>query len=214
MSYVRPVPNCDLCPRLKELRDVNKTKFPDKFNAPVPAFGDIHSSFLIVGLAPGLKGANFTGRPFTGDYAGDLLYKGLTQFEFAHGDYRACPDDGLRLDNCRISNAVKCVPPQNKPTGEEIKTCRRFFADEMTHMVHLKAIMALGLIAHNMVLQTYGYKQSLYKFGHAHRHVLPNGVVLFDSYHCSRYNTQTGRLTEEMFFDVLGQIRNYLAESE
>ena len=198
-----PDKDCRLCPRLAAFRDTNKTKFPDKFNAPVPSFGPIDSPFLIAGLAPGLKGANFTGRPFTGDYAGDLLYQTLTKHGFAVGDYKARPDDGLKLQNCRIANSVKCVPPENKPTTEEIKTCARFFHAELQQMPSLKVILALGKIAHDSVLRAYGQKLSSATFGHGAEHILPGGVTLIDSYHCSRYNTQTGRLTTEMFEDVV-----------
>lgn len=206
---LQPDRNCTLCPRLVAFREKNRAKFPEKFNAPVPSFGSIDSPFLIAGLAPGLKGANFTGRPFTGDYAGDLLYQTLIKYGFASGEYRARPDDGLSLKNCRIANSVKCVPPENKPTTEEIKTCARFFQAELGEMPSLRVILALGKIAHDSVLRAYGKKLSSAKFGHGAEHLLPGGVTLIDSYHCSRYNTQTGRLTTEMFEEVvrLCQIR-------
>ncbi len=165
---------------------------------------------LVVGLAPGLKGANRTARPFTGDYAGDLLYPTLSTFEFATGTYAARPDDGLELRDCRITNAVRCVPPQNKPVGAEINTCRPFLIDEIAAMSQLRIILALGSIAHNSVIRTLGHKQSAYKFGHAAAHDLPDGPLLIDSYHCSRYNTNTGRLTTEMFHDVFRLIREWL----
>jgi uracil-DNA glycosylase family 4 len=166
---------------------------------------------LVVGLAPGLKGANRTARPFTGDYAGDLLYPTLSTFEFAVGVYGARPDDGLELRDCRITNAVRCVPPQNKPVGVEINTCRPFLIDEIFAMSQLRIILALGSIAHNSVIRTLGHKQSAYKFGHAAAHDLADGPLLIDSYHCSRYNTNTGRLTTEMFHDVFRLIRKRLS---
>ena len=205
-----PEHNCQICTRLAEFRKVNREKFPDKFNAPVPGFGDLDAGFLIAGLAPGLKGANFTGRPFTGDYAGDLLYQTLLKFGFATGDYQARPDDGLSLVNCRISNTVKCVPPENKPTGQEMANCRPFFASELEEMKNLKVILALGKIAHDRVVKVYGQKLSAFKFGHGAEHALPGGVELIDSYHCSRYNTQTRRLTTEMFEEVVKQCKNLL----
>jgi uracil-DNA glycosylase family 4 len=154
---------------------------------------------LIVGLAPGLKGANFTGRPFTGDYAGDLLYGTLLKYGFAKGAFKARPDDGLKLVNCRITNAVRCVPPENKPTGDEINTCLQFLKGELANLPNLKVIFSLGLISHNAVLKASGEKLSAFKFTHEGRHDLSNGLTLIDSYHCSRYNTSTGRLTEAMF---------------
>ncbi|WP_135077867.1 uracil-DNA glycosylase [Terasakiella sp. SH-1] len=198
-----PTPDCDLCPRLVEFRHDNQAKYPDFFNAPVPSFGPLEAQVLVCGLAPGLKGANCTGRPFTGDYAGDLLYPTLKTFHFATGEYGARADDGFELVNCRITNAVRCVPPQNKTTGPEEKACRPFLIDEMKAMPNLKAILALGGVAHNAVIQTLGLKKSQWKFGHNARHELGDELpILFDSYHCSRYNTNTGRLTEEMFHDV------------
>lgn len=199
MSFVPPDRNCSLCPRLKEFREGNRTKFPDRFNAPVPSFGDLDAELLIVGLAPGLKGANFTGRPFTGDYAGDLLYATLLKFGLAQGEYRERADDGLTLVNCRITNAVRCVPPENKPVPEEEKNCRDFLVREMAAMPNLKNIISLGLISHNAVLKAFGHKISAFKFAHGARHDVGGGIVLLDSYHCSRYNTQTNRLTAEMF---------------
>jgi uracil-DNA glycosylase family 4 len=206
MTLATPDHNCDLCPRLKDFIDENRVKFPDKFNAPVPAFGPIDAQLLIVGLAPGLKGANFTGRPFTGDYAGDLLYPTLTKFGYTTGTFDARPDDGLELVNCRITNAVRCVPPENKPTGEEINTCRPFLIDEIKAMNNLKAILCLGLISHNSVLKTLGAKLSAHKFTHGGVHDI-DGLTVIDSYHCSRYNTNTGRLTTAMFEDVFEIIK-------
>jgi len=165
------------------------------------------AELVIVGLAPGLKGANFSSRPFTGDYAGDLLYQTLLKFGYAKGTYAKHKDDGLELVNCRITNAVKCVPPENKPTTEETRICMEtFLKDELAAMPNLKVILSLGLISHNAVLKCFGLKLSGYKFGHAALHDLGNGYILKDSYHCSRYNTQTGRLTTKMFEDVFAAL--------
>ncbi len=203
VSFKEPPKDCDLCPRLREFILGNREKFPDKFNAPVPGFGGMNSELLIVGLAPGLKGANFSSRPFTGDYAGDLLYGTLIKFGFARGEYLARADDGLELVNCRITNAVKCVPPENKPTGEETKICMdTYLKGEIAAMRNLKVILSLGLISHNAVLKAFGAKQAAHKFGHGAMHDLSGGLTLIDSYHCSRYNTQTGRLTTPMFEDI------------
>jgi uracil-DNA glycosylase family 4 len=200
-----PPLDCPLCPRLAAFRDAARAKYPDWYNAPVMPFGPDDAGLLIVGLAPGLQGANRTGRPFTGDYAGDLLYATLKEFGLARGTYDKRPDDGLQLVDCRISNAVKCVPPENKPTPAEIRICNRFLADELKSLPRVKVILALGSIAHDAVLVGSGLKKSAAKFGHAARHDLPRGRVMFDSYHCSRYNTNTGRLTTEMFRDVVGK---------
>lgn len=207
----QPPLDCGLCDRLAAFRSDNRAKYPDFYNNPVRSFGDDGARLLIVGLAPGLRGANRTGRPFTGDYAGDLLYPTLVQFGFAAGTYGADPDDGLTLRDCRITNAVRCVPPENKPTGPEINTCRPFLSAEMQAMPRMTAVLALGLIAHNAVLATMGEKRSAYKFEHGAQHALASGVTLFDSYHCSRYNVNTRRLTPEMFHDVVGAIRSFLA---
>ncbi len=210
MYELLPKLNCDLCPRLADFREENRKKFPEFYNAPVPSFGCRDAELLIVGLAPGLKGANFSGRPFTGDYAGDLLYATLLEFGFAKGDYAAQKSDGLELVNARITNAVKCVPPENKPTGTEIKTCRSFLKTEFETMPKLKVILSLGLISHNAVVVTSGYKQSAFKFVHGAMHDFDNGIKLIDSYHCSRYNTNTGRLTTQMFHDIFQQITDVL----
>lgn len=207
-----PAPDCDLCPRLYEFRVQNKDKFPDKFNAPVPPFGPATARLAIIGLAPGLRGANFTGRPFTGDYAGLLLYSTLRSYNFASGTYGARPDDGLKLHDCRIINAVRCVPPENKPTGAEITQCRPFLISALQNMPNLKVLLTLGRIAHDSTLRTYGQKPAAHKFAHNARHDLPGGPVLINSYHCSRYNTQTGRLTEKMFHDVFDHIRAIIPE--
>lgn len=206
MSFHPPAPNCSLCPRLVAFREGNQAKFPDKHNAPVEPFGPLDAELLIVGLAPGLKGANFSGRPFTGDYAGDLLYATLVKFGYARGTYAKHKNDGLELVNCRVTNAVRCVPPENKPTTEEEKTCRPFLVDEIKAMSNLKTIISLGLISHKAVLKTFELKQSAYKFAHGATHQITDTIRLVDSYHCSRYNTQTGRLTTEMFEDIFKSI--------
>jgi len=201
-----PPRDCLTCDRLAGFRKVNRAAFPSFFNAPVPSFGPPDASLLIVGLAPGLKGANQTGRPFTGDYAGDLLYETLGTYGFSRGDYRADPDDGLELVDCRITNAVRCVPPENKPTGPEIRNCRPFLEATIGQTNGLKAIVALGRIAHDSVLSALGRRRAAHPFGHGARHDL-GPFALFDSYHCSRYNTNTGRLTPEMFQAVFADVR-------
>jgi uracil-DNA glycosylase len=202
---ILPDRDCPLCQRLVDFRLAARAKYPDWHNAPVAPFGPDEARLLIVGLAPGLQGANRTGRPFTGDYAGNLLYATLKEFGLARGEYLERPDDTLELVNCRISNAVKCVPPENKPTPEEIRICNRFLAEEMASLPKIKVILALGSIAHDAVLVGLGQRKSAAKFAHGARHALPRGLTLFDSYHCSRYNTNTGRLTTEMFRDVVGK---------
>ena len=184
--------------------------YPDFFNGPVPAFGSIDAELLVVGLAPGLKGANRTGRPFTGDGAGDLLYPTLIKSGLAKGNYQASPDDGLEMINARITNAVRCVPPQNKVTSAETNACNGFLSNEMKSMKNLKAIITLGTVAHGAVLMAMGYKKSAHKFAHGEIHKLSDGVSLINSYHCSRYNTNTGRLTAEMFEDVFARAANNL----
>jgi uracil-DNA glycosylase family 4 len=201
-----PDPDCRLCPRLAAFRDENRMKFPDKFNAPVPSFGTIKAELLIVGLAPGLKGANFSGRPFTGDFAGELLYGTLLKYGLAKGEFKARPDDSLQLVNCRITNGVRCVPPENKPTGPEINQCRQFLTSQIEAMPNLKIILSLGLVSHNTVLRSCGEKVSGFKFAHGAQHHLQNGKTLIDSYHCSKYNTSTRRLTEAMFHDVFEEV--------
>ena len=203
---ITPDHNCQLCPRLAEFRANNREKFPDKFNAPVPSFGSINAELLIVGLAPGLKGANFSGRPFTGDFAGELLYGSLIKYGLAKGEFKARIDDGLELVNCRITNAVRCVPPENKPTGPEINQCQPFLKSQIEEMPDLKIILSLGLVSHNAVLKSSGEKISAFKFAHNAEHKLQNGLTLIDSYHCSKYNTSTRRLTEPMFHDVFEKI--------
>ena len=205
-----PVRDCDLCPRLVTFRQKWRDTEPDWFNAPVPTFSAPRVRLLIVGLAPGIRGANRTGRPFTGDYAGDLLYETLLRYGFAEGVYKADPNDGLRLIDAAITNAVRCVPPENKPTGAEIKACRPFLVETISGYSGLKAILALGRIAHDSVLTTLEKKRSAHPFGHGAPHDMGGGVMLFDSYHCSRYNTNTGRLTPEMFYSVFEKIRAHL----
>ena len=183
---------------------------PDWHNAPVDSFGPTDTSLLIVGLAPGMRGANCTGRPFTGDFAGDLLYATLLTFGFAHGKYGGQANDGLELINCRITNALRCVPPENKPVAAEVNACRPFLLREIESLTKLRIILALGTLAHNAVLRTLGHKQSTAKFTHGALHELPGGLTLADSYHCSRYNTNTGRLTEAMFHDVFRAVREML----
>jgi uracil-DNA glycosylase len=205
--------DCPLCPRLFDFRTANVRAHPDWFNAPVPSFGDLNARFLIVGLAPGLQGANKTGRPFTGDYAGDLLYSTLAKYGFSTGIYKADPKDGMKLKDCIISNAVRCVPPENKPTGQEIVTCRQYLISRMNQLPNIKVILALGRIAHDSTVRALGAKPASSVFGHGKRYQIagPRGpVVLFDSYHCSRYNTNTGRLTEEMFHSVFAAVRKEL----
>ena len=204
-----PDPNCPLCPRLAEFRAQARAREPDWFNAPVLPFGDPNARLLIVGLAPGLKGANRTGRPFTGDYAGDLLYATLLEYGFAEGTYQARPDDGLRLVDCRIGNAVRCVPPQNKPLPVEINTCRQFLIATIAAMPKLRAIVALGRIAHESTLKALSLRSAAAPFAHGAVHKAGT-LQLYDSYHCSRYNTNTGVLTPKMFRDVFAKVRKDL----
>jgi uracil-DNA glycosylase family 4 len=201
-----PDRNCPRCPRLVAFRETVRAREPGWFNSPVPPFGDPAGRLLIVGLAPGLQGANRTGRPFTGDYAGDLLYPTLLEYGFARGAYQARPDDGLTLVDCRIGNAVHCVPPQNKPLPAEINTCRPFLIATVEAMPRLRAIVALGRIAHESTLKVLGLRSAAAPFGHGARH-RAGSLTLYDSYHCSRYNTNTGVLTPEMFRSVFAQVR-------
>jgi uracil-DNA glycosylase len=201
---------CGICPRLVDFRNHNRESAPDWFNGAVPSFGGADARLLIVGLAPGLNGANRTGRPFTGDFAGELLYATLLAFGFAKGRYQARSDDGLELVDCMITNAVRCVPPQNKPTPAEIAACCSFLKARIAHLPNLKAVLALGRIAHDSTLSALGCRRSQFPFGHAARHALPSGLALFDSYHCSRYNTNTGKLTAEMFEAVFAAVRDLL----
>ena len=210
-----PVPDrdCDNCPRLAAFREEHRAAEPEWHNAPVPSFGGLDARLLIVGLAPGLRGANRTGRPFTGDFAGDLLYATLGDFGFARGSYDATPGDGLSLHDCRITNAVRCVPPQNKPIAAEIAACRGFLEAEIAAMSRLRAILALGQVAHGAVLKTLGVRAGACRFAHGAVHRLDDGRRLFDSYHCSRLNTNTGRLTPAMFADVFAAIRATLDDA-
>ncbi len=205
----KPGRDCPRCPRLVAYRREWREKQPAWFNAPVPSFGPLDARLLIVGLAPGLQGANRTGRPFTGDYAGVLLYETLLHYKFARGSYGAHPDDGLTLTDCRITNAVRCVPPENKPTPMEIATCRQFLTVTIAEMPKLAAILALGRIAHESVLAAFGGKRSVAPFQHGGTHKLDH-LTLFASYHCSRLNTNTGVLTPQMFHEVFKNLRSFL----
>lgn len=215
MKAVCPAPDkdCQTCPRLAGFRTANRAAFPLMFNAPVPSFGEDNPQLLIVGLAPGLRGANFTGRPFTNDYAGDLLYPTLVKFGFARGTYDKRANDGLEMIDARITNAVRCVPPENKPLPAEIAACRPYLEQELQRFTRLKAIIALGTVAHQSVLKALGFTAAACKFGHDHHYVLTpkknlkGDVTLIDSYHCSRYNVNTGRLTTEMFENVVSRAR-------
>jgi uracil-DNA glycosylase family 4 len=205
--FSEPARDCPLCPRLAEFRRSNRKDHPGYFNGPVPSFGDPEARLLIVGLAPGLHGANKTGRPFTGDYAGDLLYATLLAHGLARGTYGQRADDGLELIDCAITNAVRCVPPQNKPLPAEINTCRQFLASQIELMPHLKAILTLGQIAHGSVCAALNVKKKSYPFGHGSR-CDTGKLVLIASYHCSRYNTNTGVLTMEMFNEAVASAKH------
>ncbi len=206
-------PDCPLCPRLVAFRAANRRAEPAWHNGAVASFGKDSARLLIVGLAPGLRGANRTGRPFTGDYAGDLLYATLLDLGFARGTYTASPEDGLQLIDCMITNAVRCVPPENKPTPAEIGACRPFLASRIEAMPRLAVILALGRIAHDSTLAALAARRSAFPFAHGARHAPKAGLALYDSFHCSRYNTNTGRLTPQMFRAVLEAIRNHLADA-
>lgn len=201
--------DCPHCPRLVAFRQKWRAKEPTWFNAPVPSFGPLDARLLIVGLAPGLQGANRTGRPFTGDWAGDLLYETLGRYGFSRGEYDERPDDGLALVDCRITNSVRCVPPENKPTPAEINTCRDFLAPTIAEMKKLRAIVTLGRISHESTVKALGGKRSASQFGHGLRHTI-GPIAVFSSYHCSRYNTNTGVLTPDMFRKVFADVRAYL----
>ena len=207
MSFDGPGRDCAGCPRLVAYRTDNRAKFDDWHNAPVGSFGGAAGRLLVVGLAPGLRGANRTGRPFTGDFAGDLLYRTLIDFGFAAGQYGAAPDDGLTLIDCRITNAVRCVPPENKPSTQELRQCRPYLAAEIAALPRLQVVLALGRVAHDAVLAVLGQRRAAYPFAHGARHVIDDGPTFYDSYHCSRYNTNTRRLTPEMFEAVFALIR-------
>jgi uracil-DNA glycosylase family 4 len=209
MESGKPGRECALCPRLKAYRDEWRGREPNWFNAPVASFGARSARLLIVGLAPGLRGANRTGRPFTGDYAGDLLYETLKDFGFARGAYAATPNDGLALIDARITNAVRCAPPENKPTPVEIKTCRTFLQATIAEMSKLAAIVTLGRISHESTIAALACRVSAAPFGHGKAHDV-GSLRIFVSYHCSRYNTNTGVLTSDMFRAVFAQVRDYL----
>ncbi len=203
-----PALNCCECPRLVAFRTQNQIKFPHYHNAPVESFGALTAEILVVGLAPGLNGANQTNRPFTNDYAGDILYPALKKFGFARGEYGRIKNDGFELLNVRITNAVRCVPPQNKVTSDEIAACRLFLQAEIAAMPRLKLILCLGAVSHGAVLQALGYKKSAYKFVHGAEHHLPHhNITLIDSYHTSRYNINTNVLTAEMFEKIIARLR-------
>ncbi len=212
-----PSEDCALCPRLAAFRATNRIKYPDFHNGPVPSFGDDNPELLIIGLAPGLKGANRTARPFTGDFAGDLLFATLDKFGFSQGQYQARADDGLRLRNVLITNAVCCVPPQNKTIAEEENNCRPFLISQIRDLPRLKLILALGGVAHKAVLTSFAKKKSACKFAHGALHPLGHDfgrdISLIDSYHCSRYNVNTGRLTTEMFEDIFRKINIFLKQA-
>lgn len=217
----QPSADCPLCPRLAAFREQNRVEYPHFFNAPVPSFGDVGAELLIVGLAPGLQGANATGRPFTGDYAGDILYASLLKNGFASGSYTSPRGgaisgefkDNLRLENCRISNAVRCLPPENKPETSEIKTCNAFLKKEMAAMGRLKVVLSLGLVSHQAVLMACGHKAGFAKFTHGGMHKLGNGLVLANSYHCSRYNINTNRLNQAMFDAVVADVQGLIGKA-
>ncbi|HEY6669446.1 MAG TPA: uracil-DNA glycosylase [Methyloceanibacter sp.] len=207
-THVSPEPAkaCPLCPRLVAFRRANERAHPDWFNGAVPSFGSDDARLLIVGLAPGLKGANCSGRPFLGDYAGELLYRTLLKVGLARGRHDVAAPQDLELVDCMISNTVRCVPPQNKPTPAEIATCRQFLIGRIAALPRLRSLLAIGRIAHEGILDALHLKRRDFPFAHGTRHELPNGLVLFDSYHCSRQNTNTGRLTTPMFEAVLAEV--------
>jgi uracil-DNA glycosylase family 4 len=211
MRAQSPVPDveaprdCPLCPRLVALRGEMRAAHPDWWNAPVPAFGDPQAWLAIVGLAPGMWGANRTGRPFTGDHAGHLFYATLLKFGLAKGGYGETPEDGLRLSGCAILNSVKCLPPRNKPSPQEIATCRSYYEASLARLPNVRLLVALGRIAHGTAVRTAGGRPAAHAFGHLAEHALPDGRVLIDSYHCSRYNQNTGRLNAAMFEAVFAR---------
>lgn len=213
-GVTEPEPDCPLCPRLAAMRDANRAAFPDWHNAPVPSWGPREAPILVLGMAPGLRGANRTGRPFTGDHAGKLLYATLLQYGLATGRYEERPDDGLRLTGCRLVNAVRCVPPANLPQPAEVRTCNRFLTAELAAMPGLRLVLALGVLAHQAALRARGLKLGHARFAHGAVHVLPDGLLLADSYHVSRYNTSTRRLTTEMFQAVVAEALRRVAPDE
>jgi len=208
---LEPSHDCPLCPRLVAYRVANRAKWPEWHNGPVPCWGQQDARLLILGLAPGVRGANRTGRPFTGDHAGKLLYATLLKFGLAQGEYREDPADGMVLRGIRIANAVRCVPPENLPLPAEIALCNRFVTAERAAMPNLRAVLALGLVAHNALLKSHGIPAARHKFAHGAVHALPDATLLADSYHVSRYNTNTGRLTTAMFEAVVENVLARLA---
>jgi uracil-DNA glycosylase family 4 len=212
ISPAVPPADCALCPRLAAYRAANHAAHPEWFNAPVPSFGPLDARLLVVGMAPGVKGANRTGRPFTGDHAGMLLYQTLLRFGLAEGVYLAEPDDGLVLHGTRITNAVRCVPPANLPQPAEVKTCNQYLAGELQGLAGMRVVLALGVLAHAAVLKACGIPPSKVRFRHGAMHELPDGLILANSYHVSRYNTNTGRLTTKMFEDVVSDLKHRLKD--
>lgn len=209
--FCKPKKDCALCPRLVEFRHGNQQKFPTYHNGPVTPFGSLESQILVVGLAPGLNGANQTDRPFTNDYAGDILYPALKKFGFAQGDYQKRKDDGFELINVRVTNSVRCVPPQNKVNAAEIAACRPFLQQEIASMPNLKVILSLGSVSHGAVLQALGYTKAAFKFAHGAEHFLPkHNLILLDSYHTSRYNINTNVLTAEMFDQIVARLKELI----
>ncbi len=211
MTFTEPHKECDKCPRLRAFLLDLRRSYPNYFNAPVPSFGVPNPKLLIIGLAPGMHGANQTGRPFTGDWAGDLLYSALATHGFSEGQYDARMDDGLILKDALITNAVRCLPPQNKPNASEVNTCRPFLTDQIASLKSLQAILTLGKISHDSTVRALGLRLKDYPFGHHKTYAIHNGITLYSSYHCSRYNTNTKRLTEAMFFEVFKDIRDNLS---
>lgn len=214
MTFQEPPRDCDRCPRLRNFLLELRETYPDYYNAPVPSFGDPNPELLIIGLAPGMHGANQTGRPFTGDWAGDLLYSAIDKHGFSSGTYGATADDGLELKGAMITNAVRCLPPQNKPVGAECNNCRPFLTDQINGLPSLSALLCLGKISHDNTLRALGLRLKDYPFGHGVKYEVASGLTLFSSYHCSRYNTNTKRLTEEMFFKVFADIRAHLGTAK
>ena len=206
-KLIEPSKNCSRCSRLKNFRTENKKRYPSWFNAPVPSILNINSELLIVGLAPGITGANRTGRPFTGDHAGLILFSTLKKFGFSRGLYKENGFDSLELDNCSITNAVRCVPPKNLPNINEIKNCEIFLQTTIKEHKNLKLIIALGLISHKSIVSSFGFKQKDFKFGHKNKHKINQSITLIDSYHCSRYNTNTKRLTQSMFDEIFTETK-------
>lgn len=209
--FCKPKKDCALCPRLVEFRHGNQQKFPTYHNGPVTPFGSLEAQILVVGLAPGLNGANQTDRPFTNDYAGDILYPALKKFGFAQGNYQKRKDDGFELINVRVTNSVRCVPPQNKVNAAEIAACRPFLRQEIAAMPNLKIILSLGSVSHGAVLQALGYTKASFKFAHGAEHFLPkHNLILLDSYHTSRYNINTNVLTAEMFDQIVARLKELI----